>query len=80
MDEMVMDNVTLEKGKGRNESFFLQTIVELIQEAEGSTSPLISQQFGGHAPNIQQQAGTQQHLAVELADTKAKVWRLRQEL
>lgn len=63
-----------------NELYCLQTIVELMQEAEGSSSSLSSPQSGTFAPNIQQQAGTQQHLAVELADSKAKVRHLRQEL
>ncbi|XP_028312035.1 girdin-like [Gouania willdenowi] len=45
----------------------LETIAELMHEKEGAV---------GH----QQQVGTQQHLAVELADSKAKIRRLRQEL
>ncbi|XP_051940313.1 girdin-like isoform X2 [Hippocampus zosterae] len=62
----------------------LETIAELTQEREGvvralctSTSP----QSAVYPPSMQQQqVGTQQHLAVELADSKAKIRRLRQEL
>lgn len=61
-----------------------KTISELTQEREGvvrvlrnSTSP----QSAVYPPSMQQQqVGTQQHLAVELADSKAKIRRLRQEL
>lgn len=63
---------------------FLQTIAELMQEKEGVVSLLnspSSPQSASYSPSIQQQqAGTQQHLAVELADSKAKIRRLRQEL
>ncbi|XP_018520333.2 LOW QUALITY PROTEIN: girdin-like [Lates calcarifer] len=63
----------------------LETIAELMQEKEGVVSLLgspSSPQSGGYSPSIQQQqqAGSQQHLAVELADSKAKIRRLRQEL
>lgn len=63
---------------------FPQTIAELLQEKEGVVSMLSSPsspQSGSYSPSIQQQqAGSQQHLAVELADSKAKIRRLRQEL
>ncbi|KAM8878575.1 girdin isoform 2-T2 [Spinachia spinachia] len=61
----------------------LETIAELIQEKEGVVSLLnspSSPQSGSYSPSMQQQAGAQQHLAVELADSKAKIRRLRQEL
>ncbi|GAA6220271.1 girdin-like [Lates japonicus] len=63
----------------------LETIAELMQEKEGVVSLLgspSSPQSGSYSPSIQQQqqAGSQQHLAVELADSKAKIRRLRQEL
>ncbi|XP_023188933.1 girdin-like [Xiphophorus maculatus] len=62
----------------------LETIVELMLEKEGAVSLLSSPsspQPDSHSPSMQQQqAGTQQHLAVELADSKAKIRRLRQEL
>ncbi|XP_037328735.2 girdin-like isoform X2 [Pungitius pungitius] len=61
----------------------LETIAELMQEKEGVVSLLnspSSPQSGSYSPSMQQQAGTQQHLAVELADSKAKLRRLRQEL
>ncbi|XP_019115752.2 girdin isoform X4 [Larimichthys crocea] len=62
----------------------LETIAELMQEKEGVVSLLnspSSPQSASYSPSIQQQqAGTQQHLAVELADSKAKIRRLRQEL
>uniref|UniRef100_UPI0037E8927B girdin n=1 Tax=Semicossyphus pulcher TaxID=241346 RepID=UPI0037E8927B len=62
----------------------LETIVELMQEKEGVVSLLgspSSPQSASYSPSIQQQqVGTQQHLAVELADSKAKIRRLRQEL
>ncbi|XP_043970116.1 girdin-like isoform X3 [Gambusia affinis] len=61
----------------------LETIVELMLEKEGAVSFLSSPsspQPASHSPSMQQQAGTQQHLAVELADSKAKIRRLRQEL
>ncbi len=63
--------------------FYSQTIAELMQEKEGVVSVLnspSSPQSGSYSPSLQQQAGTQQHLAVELADSKAKIRRLRQEL
>lgn len=61
-----------------------QAIAELMQEKEaaggslcGPSSPLPA----GYSPSMQQQqVGTQQHLVVELADSKAKIRRLRQEL
>ncbi|XP_068607059.1 girdin [Brachionichthys hirsutus] len=61
-----------------------QTLAELMQEKEGVAS-LVSSPSGlhaaGYSPSMQQQqAGAQQHLAVELADSKAKIRRLRQEL
>ncbi|XP_037546447.1 girdin [Nematolebias whitei] len=60
----------------------LETIADLMQEKEGallgSPSTLQADSF---SPSMQQQqAGTQQHLGVELADSKAKIRRLRQEL
>uniref|UniRef100_A0A8C9XV98 Coiled-coil domain containing 88Aa n=1 Tax=Sander lucioperca TaxID=283035 RepID=A0A8C9XV98_SANLU len=61
----------------------LETIAELMQEKEGVVSLLntpSSPQSGSYSPNMQQQTGTQQHLAVELADSKAKIRRFRQEL
>ncbi|XP_031720295.1 girdin [Anarrhichthys ocellatus] len=61
----------------------LETIAELMQEKEGVVSLLnspSSPQSGSYSPSMQQQTGTQQHLAVELADSKAKIRRLRQEL
>lgn len=52
-----------------------------MQEKEGAAGSLCSPQSASYTPSMQQQqAGTQQHLAVELADSKAKVRRLRQEL
>lgn len=54
-----------------------------MQEKEGVVSLLntpSSPQSGSYSPNMQQQTGTQQHLAVELADSKAKIRRFRQEL
>ena len=62
---------------------FSQTIAELMQEKEGVFSLLnspSSPHSGSYSPSMQQHAGTQQHLAVELADSKAKIRRLRQEL
>ncbi|MEQ2313557.1 hypothetical protein AMECASPLE_003179 [Ameca splendens] len=65
----------------------LETIVELMQEKDGAVSLLSSPsslQSASYSPSVQQpqkqQTGTQQHLAVELADSKAKIRRLRQEL
>ncbi|XP_070771586.1 girdin [Enoplosus armatus] len=62
----------------------LETIAELMQEKEGAVSLLSSPsspQSASYSPSMQQQqAGAQQHLAVELADSKAKIRRLRQEL
>lgn len=61
----------------------MQTIAELMQEKEGSIGVDNSPQsgsFSGHVQQQQQQAGTQQHLVVELADSKAKIRGLRQEL
>uniref|UniRef100_A0A8D3BJL2 Coiled-coil domain containing 88Aa n=1 Tax=Scophthalmus maximus TaxID=52904 RepID=A0A8D3BJL2_SCOMX len=63
----------------------LETIAELVQEKEGVVSSLSSPsspQSGSYSPSIQQQqqAGSHQHLAVELADSKAKIRRLRQEV
>uniref|UniRef100_A0A667XPI2 Calponin-homology (CH) domain-containing protein n=1 Tax=Myripristis murdjan TaxID=586833 RepID=A0A667XPI2_9TELE len=62
----------------------LETITELMQEREGVVSPLSSPSSphsASYCPSMQQQqAGAQQHLAVELADSKAKIRRLRQEL
>ncbi|XP_070683678.1 girdin-like [Pempheris klunzingeri] len=62
----------------------LETIAELMQEKDGMVSLLSSPsspQSGSYSPSMQQQqVGTQQHLAVELADSKAKIRRLRQEL
>ncbi|XP_059185400.1 girdin-like [Centropristis striata] len=61
----------------------LETIADLMQEKEGVISLLnspSSPQSGSYSPSMQHQTGTQQHLAVELADSKAKIRRLRQEL
>ncbi|XP_077936479.1 uncharacterized protein LOC144383300 isoform X4 [Gasterosteus aculeatus] len=61
----------------------LETIAQLMQEKEGVVSLLnspSSPQSGSYSPSMQQQTGTQQHLSVELADSKAKIRRLRQEL
>ncbi|XP_074485142.1 girdin-like isoform X2 [Sebastes fasciatus] len=61
----------------------LETIAELMQEKEGVVSLLnspSSPMSGSYSPSMQQQTGTQQHLAVELADSKARIRRLRQEL
>ncbi|XP_034095194.1 girdin isoform X3 [Gymnodraco acuticeps] len=61
----------------------LETIAELMQEKEGVFSLLnspSSPHSGSYSPSMQQHAGTQQHLAVELADSKAKIRRFRQEL
>uniref|UniRef100_A0A671UFZ7 Girdin-like n=1 Tax=Sparus aurata TaxID=8175 RepID=A0A671UFZ7_SPAAU len=62
----------------------LKTIAELMQEKDGVVSLLnspSSPQSASYSPSMQQQqAGTQQHLSVELADSKAKIRRLRQEL
>ncbi|XP_076001814.1 girdin-like [Genypterus blacodes] len=62
----------------------LETIAELMQEREGMVSMVSSPSSplsASHSPSMQQQqAGAQQHLAVELADSKAKIRRLRQEL
>uniref|UniRef100_UPI003AAA385B girdin n=1 Tax=Centroberyx gerrardi TaxID=166262 RepID=UPI003AAA385B len=62
----------------------LETIAELMQEREGVFSPLSSPSSpdsASYCPSMQQQqVGAQQHLAVELADSKAKIRRLRQEL
>ncbi|KAM4594544.1 LOW QUALITY PROTEIN: girdin-like [Fundulus diaphanus] len=69
----------------------METIVELMQEKEGTVSLLCSpsspQSASYAVPGIQQQPQqpqqpqtAQQHLAVELADSKAKIRRLRQEL
>ncbi|XP_061736959.1 girdin-like isoform X3 [Nerophis ophidion] len=63
----------------------LETIAELTQEREGVVSML---SIPSSSPctmypssmQQQQQAGAQQHLVVELADSKAKIRRLRQEL
>ncbi|XP_029990333.1 girdin isoform X2 [Sphaeramia orbicularis] len=62
----------------------LETIAELMQEREGMGS-LLSSPSSPHSASYspttqQQQTGTQQHLSVELADSKAKIRRLRQEL
>lgn len=62
---------------------FLQTIAELMQDKEGPISTVSSPQSGSYPGNVQQQqhqVETQQHLVVELADSKAKIRRLRQEL
>ncbi|XP_037134496.1 girdin-like isoform X3 [Syngnathus acus] len=62
----------------------LETIAELTQEREGVVRVLCSSSGPQSAvyPAIMQQhqAGTQQHLVVELADSKAKIRRLRHEL
>lgn len=56
-----------------------QTIMELLQERENgqltpTRTPSPGDPMGLHLP------ASQQHLGVELADTKAKIRRLRQEL
>ncbi|XP_045547116.1 girdin isoform X2 [Salmo salar] len=59
----------------------LDTILELMQERESTPSPSPpSAQSPSDCPSMQQQAASHQHLSVELADSKAKVRRLRQEL
>ncbi|KAM9489514.1 girdin isoform 1-T1 [Salvelinus alpinus] len=59
----------------------LETILELMQERESTSSPSPpSAQSPSDCPSMQQQAASHQHLSVELADSKAKVRRLRQEL
>uniref|UniRef100_A0A3B3BWN6 Coiled-coil domain containing 88Aa n=1 Tax=Oryzias melastigma TaxID=30732 RepID=A0A3B3BWN6_ORYME len=62
----------------------LEAIAELMQEKEAAGSSLCSPSSppsACYSPSMQQQqAGTQQHLVVELADSKAKIRRLRQEL
>ncbi|XP_031687595.1 girdin-like isoform X3 [Oncorhynchus kisutch] len=59
----------------------LETILELMQERESTPSPSPpSAQSPSDCPSMQQQATSHQHLSVELADSKAKVRRLRQEL
>ncbi|XP_068445070.1 girdin-like isoform X5 [Clinocottus analis] len=60
-----------------------ETIAELMQEKEGGLSLLnspSSPHSGSYSPSMQQRTGAQQHLAVDLADSKAKIRRLRQEL
>lgn len=58
-----------------------QTIVELTQERDcGQYSP---QPFCAQSPNdspSMRRTESRQHLSVELADAKAKIRRLRQEL
>ncbi|XP_061578815.1 girdin-like isoform X2 [Cololabis saira] len=56
----------------------LESIAELMQEKEGADSLCSSPSTPPSAQ--QQQVGTQQHMVVELADSKAKIRRLRQEL
>uniref|UniRef100_A0A4W5NWJ4 Coiled-coil domain containing 88Aa n=1 Tax=Hucho hucho TaxID=62062 RepID=A0A4W5NWJ4_9TELE len=59
----------------------LETILELTQERESTPSPFPpSAQSPSDCPSMQQQAASHQHLSVDLADSKAKVRRLRQEL
>ncbi|XP_019905025.2 girdin isoform X2 [Esox lucius] len=59
----------------------LETIVELMQERESTPLPSPpSAQSPGECPIMQQQTTSHQHLSVELADSKAKIRRLRQEL
>uniref|UniRef100_A0A3Q2EDX3 Coiled-coil domain containing 88Aa n=1 Tax=Cyprinodon variegatus TaxID=28743 RepID=A0A3Q2EDX3_CYPVA len=61
----------------------LEAIVELMQEREGTVTLLSSPsspQSASCSPSIQQQQTGMQHLAVELADSKAKIRRLRQEV
>ncbi|TWW58612.1 Girdin Akt phosphorylation enhancer [Takifugu flavidus] len=60
----------------------LETIAELMQEKEGLIGVDDSPQSGSFPGHVQQQqqAGAQQHLVVELADSKAKIRGLRQEL
>ncbi|KAM6939550.1 girdin-like [Xenentodon cancila] len=55
-----------------------ETIAELMQEKDGADSLCSSPST---PPATQQhQAGSQQHMVVELADSKAKIRRLRQEI
>uniref|UniRef100_A0A3P8VQB4 Coiled-coil domain containing 88Aa n=1 Tax=Cynoglossus semilaevis TaxID=244447 RepID=A0A3P8VQB4_CYNSE len=66
-------------------SHIQETIAQLMQEKDGVLSFLsspTSPQPEGFTASIQQQqqVGSQQHLSVELADSKAKIRRLRQEL
>ncbi|KAK7930290.1 hypothetical protein WMY93_006685 [Mugilogobius chulae] len=55
---------------------YLETITELMQDWNSGSNP----QSGAQSNVEQQQRGAQQHLSVELADSKAKIRRLRQEL
>nr|XP_057939203.1 girdin-like isoform X2 [Doryrhamphus excisus] len=61
----------------------LETIAELTQEREGGVSIPSNPQSAMYPSSMQQQqqqTGNHQHLVVELADSKAKIRRLRQEL
>ncbi|XP_054635893.1 girdin-like isoform X1 [Dunckerocampus dactyliophorus] len=63
----------------------LETIAELTQEREGAVSVLsipanLQSAMYPSSMQQQQQTGNHQHLVVELADSKAKIRRLRQEL
>lgn len=60
---------------------FLQTIVELTQERDcGQYSPPgLATQSPGDSPSMRR-TESRQHLSVELADAKAKIRRIRQEL
>lgn len=61
---------------------FIQTIVELTQERDCvQLSPLAPcpTQSPGDSPSMRR-TESRQHLSVELADAKAKIRRLRQEL
>uniref|UniRef100_A0A8C4IE88 Coiled-coil domain containing 88Aa n=1 Tax=Dicentrarchus labrax TaxID=13489 RepID=A0A8C4IE88_DICLA len=65
---------------GINKEHFRYTSQENVLDLHLLNSPS-SPQSASYSPSMpQQQAGTQQHLAVELADSKAKIRRLRQEL
>lgn len=69
----------------QQQDVFLQTIAELVQEKEGCPISAVNSPQTGSYPGHglqqqQQQVETQQHLVVELAGSKAKIRRLRQEL
>ncbi|XP_062303817.1 girdin-like isoform X2 [Osmerus eperlanus] len=59
----------------------LESIVELMLDRESPPPSPPGAQSPSEGPSVhQQQPGAHQHLAVELADAKAKIRRLRQEL
>ncbi|KAF3687285.1 Girdin Akt phosphorylation enhancer [Channa argus] len=83
--ENVLDLQLLESSEMQPDELEAVTIADLMQEKEGVASLLSSPSSPlstSYSPSMQQpqKAGTQQHLAVELADSKAKIRRLRQEL